>query len=128
MIRIILPTHLRNLAHVGGEVTLEVPAPVSGLGVLGFHPSRRDAAGGDLMVVDQKTRDALDLKRLNLPPYPVVKSLEAEEYYDWAGDHRDYHFAGRADGARRLAAFTELFDAEVGDLTPDGLVAACLRP
>src|SRR5438094_7530947 len=39
-----------------------------------------------VMVVDQKTRDALDLRRLNLPPYPVVKSLEAEEYYDWAGD------------------------------------------
>ena len=52
----------------------------------------------------------------------------SNRYYDWAVDHRDYHFAGRADGARRLAAFTELFDAEGGDLTPDGLVAACLRP
>ena len=51
----------------------------------------------------------------------------SNRYYEWAVDHRDYHFAGRADGPRRFAAFAELFDAEVGDLTPDGLVAACLR-
>ena len=29
MIRVILPYHLRNLAHVGSEVTLDVPAPVT---------------------------------------------------------------------------------------------------
>ena len=29
MIRIILPFHLRNLAHVGSEVTLEVEAPAT---------------------------------------------------------------------------------------------------
>ena len=29
MIRVIIPTHLRNLAHVGSEVTLEVAAPVT---------------------------------------------------------------------------------------------------
>ena len=29
MIRVILPFHLRTLAHVGGEVTLEVAAPVT---------------------------------------------------------------------------------------------------
>src|SRR5213592_4344670 len=34
MIRIILPTHLRNLAHVGSEVTLEVPPPVTPRSVL----------------------------------------------------------------------------------------------
>ena len=34
MIRIILPTHLRNLAHVGSEVTLEVAAPVTQRSVL----------------------------------------------------------------------------------------------
>jgi sulfur-carrier protein len=28
-IRVILPTHLRNLAHVGSEVTLEVEGPVT---------------------------------------------------------------------------------------------------
>jgi sulfur-carrier protein len=34
MIRVILPTHLRNLAHVGSEVTLEVPPPVTQRSVL----------------------------------------------------------------------------------------------
>jgi sulfur-carrier protein len=34
MIRIILPTHLRNLAHVGSEVTLEVTPPVTQRSVL----------------------------------------------------------------------------------------------
>ena len=34
MIRVILPYHLRNLAHVGSEVTLEVPAPVTANSVL----------------------------------------------------------------------------------------------
>jgi sulfur-carrier protein len=29
MIRVVLPFHLRNLAHVGNEVTLEVNAPVT---------------------------------------------------------------------------------------------------
>src|SRR2546430_11176653 len=29
MIRIILPTHLRNLAHVGSEVNLEVTPPIT---------------------------------------------------------------------------------------------------
>lgn len=29
MIRIVLPYHLRNLAHVGSEVTLEVAPPVT---------------------------------------------------------------------------------------------------
>jgi glycosyltransferase involved in cell wall biosynthesis len=49
-------------------------------------------------------------------------------YYDWAIAHRDYHFSGRPDGARLLAEFARMFDAEVGRLTPAGLVAACLRP
>jgi molybdopterin synthase sulfur carrier subunit len=29
MIRVVLPYHLRNLAHVSSEVALEVPAPVT---------------------------------------------------------------------------------------------------
>jgi glycosyltransferase involved in cell wall biosynthesis len=49
-------------------------------------------------------------------------------YYDWAVDHRDYHFAGQANGAQLLRAFSNLFDAEVGDLSPEHLVPACLRP
>jgi hypothetical protein len=34
MIRVILPPHLRTLAHVGSEVTLEVAAPVTQRSVL----------------------------------------------------------------------------------------------
>jgi molybdopterin synthase sulfur carrier subunit len=34
MIRVILPHHLRTLAHVGGEVTLEVAGPVTQRSVL----------------------------------------------------------------------------------------------
>jgi|SRR5436190_7530356 len=34
MVRVILPTHLRNLAHVGSELTLDVPAPVTQRSVL----------------------------------------------------------------------------------------------
>ena len=34
MIRVILPHHLRNLAHVGSEVTLEVAGPVTQRSVL----------------------------------------------------------------------------------------------
>lgn len=29
MIRVVLPAHLKNLAHVTGEVRLDVPAPVT---------------------------------------------------------------------------------------------------
>ncbi len=34
MIRVVLPYHLRNLAHVGNEVTLEVASPVTQRSVL----------------------------------------------------------------------------------------------
>ena len=34
MIRVILPSHLRTLAHVGSEVTLEVEGPVTQRSVL----------------------------------------------------------------------------------------------
>jgi sulfur-carrier protein len=34
MIRVILPPHLRNLAHVGSEVTLEVTPPITQRSVL----------------------------------------------------------------------------------------------
>lgn len=34
MIRVILPFHLRNLAHVGSELTLEVDGPVTQRSVL----------------------------------------------------------------------------------------------
>jgi hypothetical protein len=34
MIRLILPQHLRTLAHVGAELSLEVPAPITQRAVL----------------------------------------------------------------------------------------------
>ena len=34
MVRVILPTHLRNLAHAGSEITLDVAAPVTQRSVL----------------------------------------------------------------------------------------------
>src|SRR6476661_5388803 len=34
MIRVILPTHLRNLAHAPSEVSLEIPAPVTQRSIL----------------------------------------------------------------------------------------------
>jgi sulfur-carrier protein len=34
LVRVILPTHLRNLAHVGSEVTLEVSPPITQRSVL----------------------------------------------------------------------------------------------
>jgi hypothetical protein len=52
----------------------------------------------------------------------------SNRYYNWAVDHRDYHFAGQAGGRQVLRAFADLFDAEVGDLTGENLASACLRP
>lgn len=54
MIRVVLPAHLRNLAGVGGEVELEVAAPVTLGAVLDALEARhpvlrgtiRDAASG----------------------------------------------------------------------------------
>jgi glycosyltransferase involved in cell wall biosynthesis len=48
-------------------------------------------------------------------------------YYNWALDHRDYHFSGQAEGPEVYRVFCELFDAEVGDLRPERLVEACRR-
>jgi hypothetical protein len=52
----------------------------------------------------------------------------SNRYYTWALEHSDPHFAGRDDAAQLYRAFCALFDSEVGDLTPDNLVAACSRP
>ncbi|HLP76993.1 MAG TPA: MoaD/ThiS family protein [Candidatus Paceibacterota bacterium] len=45
MIRVVLPFHLRNLAHVEGEVSLDVPPPATITAVLNAleakHPSLR---------------------------------------------------------------------------------------
>jgi len=49
-------------------------------------------------------------------------------YYGWAVDHREYHFAGQGNGAQLLRAFADLFDTEVGRLSPERLVQVCLQP
>ena len=38
------------------------------------------------MPVDEKTRDALDLKSLVLPPEMPVSRIEVQDYTDWEGD------------------------------------------
>ena len=53
--------------------------------------------------------------------------VTSNRYYDWAVDHREHHFSGQANGSQLLHAVSDLFDDEVGDLTPEHLVAACLR-
>jgi glycosyltransferase involved in cell wall biosynthesis len=52
----------------------------------------------------------------------------SNRYYDWAIDHRDYHFAGQPNGPQLLADFAHVFDSEVGELKPTSLVTACLQP
>ena len=89
---------------------------------------------------------AADEHGLRLVPFPFVEdgyvlhlgrgTLRAvaagndmsNRYYDWAVEHRDYHFSGRSSGAPLLAAFAAVFDAEVGELTSAHVVAACARP
>lgn len=38
------------------------------------------------MAVDEKTTQALDLKKLKLPQYPVIERIEAKPYTDSAGE------------------------------------------
>lgn len=38
------------------------------------------------MPVDEKTRDALDLRQLNIPPELPISRIEVEDYTDWDGD------------------------------------------
>jgi hypothetical protein len=48
-------------------------------------------------------------------------------YFDWATSHSEAHFMGEPDAAARYEAFVRGFIADVADLTPDTLLAACLR-
>ena len=56
MIRVILPPHLRNLAHVGSEVELEVPSPVTQRSVLDALEARYPMLRGTI-------RDQVTLER-----------------------------------------------------------------
>ncbi|MDQ6700328.1 MAG: MoaD/ThiS family protein [Acidobacteriota bacterium] len=54
MIRVILPAHLRNLAHVGGEVTLELSGEATQRSVLDALESRYPMLRGTIR--DQVTQ------------------------------------------------------------------------
>ena len=55
MIRVILPQHLRTLAHAGGEVTLEVTGPVTQRSVLDALEARYPMLRGTIR--DQVTQE-----------------------------------------------------------------------
>jgi len=54
------------------------------------------------MAVDEKTKEALDLKTLKLPPFPPVSKIQWEEYEDSTGD----------ESLRLLVIFAENTDME----------------
>jgi sulfur-carrier protein len=56
MVRVILPTHLRNLAHVGSEVTLELAPPITQRSIL-------DALEGQYPMLRGTIRDHGTLQR-----------------------------------------------------------------
>ena len=58
MIRVILPPHLRTLAHVGSEVSVEVPAPVTIQSVLDALEQRYPMLRGTIRDHDTLNRRA----------------------------------------------------------------------
>jgi hypothetical protein len=73
MIRVVLPYHLRILAHVEGEVRLEVPAPVTQRTVL-------DALEAKYPMLSGTIRDQTTLKRRShLRLYACEQDLSHEE-------------------------------------------------
>lgn len=67
MVRVILPFHLRNLAHVGNEVTLDVAAPVTQRSVL-------DALEARYPMLRGAVRDHVTLQRR-----PFLRFFACEE-------------------------------------------------
>jgi sulfur-carrier protein len=67
MIRVILPPHLRNLAHTGSEVTLEVSSPVTQRSVLDALEARYPMLRGTI-------RDQVTLQRR-----PFLRFFACEE-------------------------------------------------
>jgi molybdopterin synthase sulfur carrier subunit len=67
MIRVILPFHLRNLAHIGAEVTLEVEGPVTQRSVLDALEARYPMLRGAI-------RDHVTLERR-----PFLRFFACEE-------------------------------------------------
>ena len=58
MIRVVLPHHLRNLAHVAGEVEFEVPAPVTQRSLLDALEASYPVLRGTIRDHDQGRRRA----------------------------------------------------------------------
>jgi molybdopterin synthase sulfur carrier subunit len=56
MIRVVLPFHLRNLAHAGAEVTLEIAGPVTQRSVLDALEARYPMLCGAIRDHDTKQR------------------------------------------------------------------------
>jgi molybdopterin synthase sulfur carrier subunit len=75
MIRVILPFHLRNLAHTGAEVLLEVATPVTANTILDALETRYPMLRGTI-------RDHGTLKRR-----PLLRFFVCEE--DWSHDSPD---------------------------------------
>jgi len=75
MIRVILPTHLRNLARVGGEVQLEVAGPVTQRSILDALEARYPMLEGTL-------RDHVTGQRR-----PFVRFFVCQE--DWSHEPAD---------------------------------------
>jgi glycosyltransferase involved in cell wall biosynthesis len=92
--------HLQQSAIAAGIVTAELPFTRDGYVVhLGRSTLRGVAERGD----------------------------RANRYFDWATTHQEPHFMGETEAPRRYRAFLDRFAADVGELTPGNLVAACLR-
>lgn len=70
MIRVVLPFHLRNLAKVDGEVTLDVPGPVTMRSIL-------DALEARYPVLQGTIRDHGSIKRR-----PLIRFFVCEQ--DWS--------------------------------------------
>lgn len=86
---------------------------------------------------------AADAEGLHLAPFPFVDDAylihlgrgtlqqvaatgdTQNRYYGWATDHQDAYFMGQADAPERYQRFCSIFQAEVGELTPDRLAKAC---
>jgi glycosyltransferase involved in cell wall biosynthesis len=46
-------------------------------------------------------------------------------YYEWAAGHNEPYYMGQEDAPSRYQRFCEVFDDEVGELTPERVTAAC---
>jgi len=49
----------------------------------------------------------------------------ANQYYEWAAGHNEPYYMGQEGAAALYERFCQVFDDEVGELTPDRVTAAC---